>query len=201
MGKMRILTGIYKGKEIAMPAGMRPTQNKERKAIFDILGDIGGLSFLELFAGSGAVGLEAASRGVKELVLVEHNRNCLAAVRRNIAALKPQLKPQDCSVYPFEAERAIVMLHSRKRVFDIIFMDPPYYRDAAKKTLQIMGAYDIVARNGLVVVQHFKKDTLPDALGDLHLLRQFHYGDTVLSVYRKKEQAKDVSKGDLPRQL
>jgi len=181
-----------------MPAGMRPTQNKVRKAIFDILGDIEGLSFLELFAGSGAVGLEAASRGAKELVLVEHSRDCLAALRMNIAALKPA----DCSVYPFEAERAIKMLHSHKRAFDIIFMDPPYYRDAAKKTLQIIGAYDIVPRYGLVVAQHFKKDTLPDALGDLHLLRQFHYGDTVLSVYRKKEQAlDDVSKSDLPRQF
>jgi len=178
---MRITTGQYKGRQLRMPKGIRPTQNKVRKALFDILGDIEGLSFLELFAGSGAVGFEAISRGVSELTLVEYNRDCLLAIKKNIASLKPKA----CSLYPLEAERAIAAFFKDKRTFDIIFLDPPYYNDLAKKALQTLSAYDILAPNGLIVFQHFKKDNLPDTLGDLALFKQKAYGDTVLSFYRK----------------
>ena len=166
-----------------MPKGIRPTQDKIRKALFDILGDIAGLSFLELFAGSGAVGFEAASRGVRELTLVEYNSSCQLAIRKNISSLK--LK--SCSLYPEEADQTIKSFFQGKAVFDIIFFDPPYYKGLAKKTLQTLGAYDILAPNGLLIVQHFKKDSLPETEGDLILFRQSRYGDTQLSFYRKKD--------------
>jgi len=178
---MRIITGIYKGKFIVMPKGIRPTQNVVRKAVFDILGDIEGLSFLELFAGSGAVGLEAKSRGVSELVFVESNRECILALNKNIEALKVK----DCSLYPRQAEEAIKDLYKQQRKFDLVFLDPPYYQDLTKKTLQTLGACDILSPNGLIVVQHFKKDPLPDTLGDLNLLRQSKYGATLLSILGK----------------
>ena len=178
---MRIITGINKGRKLIRPRLIRPTQNKVRKALFDILGDIEGLSFLELYAGSGAVGFEAASRGVKELVLVEYDRDCLKAIQQNIDSLKLKV----CNIFPGQAEAAIAALHKDKRLFDIVFMDPPYYEELPKKTLQTLGAYDIVAPDGLVIVQHHKKDALPDTLGDLHLIRQKEYGDTLLSIYRK----------------
>jgi len=178
---MRILTGNYKGKAIIRPKSIRPTQNKVRKALFDILGDINGLSFLELFAGSGAIGFEAVSRGVRDLVLVEYNRDCIKAISQNIESLK--LKT--CRILPMEVESALKSLQKDKRKFDIVFLDPPYYRELSKKTLQILGGHDIVAENGLIITQHFKKDALPDTLGDLHLIRQKEYGDTVLSIYRK----------------
>jgi len=179
---MRITTGKYKGRVMAIPKGIRPTQEKVRKALFDILGDIEGLSFLELFAGTGAVGFEAVSRGVKELTLVEQNRDCQLAIKKNIESLK--LKA--CDLYPKKAEAAIKGLHQEAKLFDLIFLDPPYYGgELAKKTLQTLGAYDILAPNGLVIVQHFRKDGLPDKLGVLSLFRQSHYGDTTLSFYRK----------------
>ncbi len=164
-----------------MPAGIRPTQDKVRKALFDILGDIEGLSFLELFAGSGAIGFEAVSRGVKDLTLVEYGRDCLLAIKNNIESLKVKA----CGVYPIEAEKAIKVLHKEARLFDIIFLDPPYYKALSKKTLQTLSAYDILTKDGFIIVQHFKKDNLPDALGDLTLFRQSRYGDTMLSFYRK----------------
>jgi len=178
---MRITTGLYRGRRILMPEGIRPTQDKVRKALFDILGDIEGLSFLELFAGSGAVGFEAASRGAGDLTLVELNRECLLAIEKNIEALKVR----SCDICPKEADSAIKALHKNKKKFDIIFLDPPYYRDMSKKTLQTLIAYDILAPGGLVIVQHFKKDNLPDTLGDLALFRQARYADTALSFYRK----------------
>jgi 16S rRNA (guanine(966)-N(2))-methyltransferase RsmD len=164
-----------------MPKGIRPTQDKVRKALFDILGDIEGLSFLELFAGSGAVGFEAVSRGVSHLVLAEYNRACQLAINKNIESLKVAA----CDLYPLEAEKAIRVLHKGGRKFDIVFLDPPYHFGLSKKTLQMLGACDILAPDGFIIVQHFKKDDLPDALGDLTLFRQKKYGDTVLSFYKR----------------
>ena len=202
---MRIIGGRYKGRVIKLPKGIRPTQDKVRKALFDILGDIEGLSFLELFAGSGAIGFEALSRGAAGLTLVEYNRDCLSAIKKNIESLA--LKAP--ALYPQEVQGAIKALHKEEKKFDIIFLDPPYYKGKAprhctlekiagssgsreevgesltKKTLQILGAYDILAPNGFVVVQHFKKDGLPQESGELRLVKEARYGDTILSFYRK----------------
>ncbi len=178
---MKIISGRYKGRIIKMPKNIRPTQDKVRKALFDILGDIEGLSFLELFAGSGAVGFEAVSRGASELAMVEPNHDCLSVIRNNIESLKIKA----CSLYSQEAERALAALHKEGRKFDIIFLDPPYYKDILKKILQALGRCDTLNRYGLVIAQHFKKDVLPDKSGELTLFRQNRYGDTVLSFFRK----------------
>ncbi|HTZ11497.1 MAG TPA: 16S rRNA (guanine(966)-N(2))-methyltransferase RsmD [Candidatus Margulisiibacteriota bacterium] len=181
---MRITTGIYKGRNIGVPKGIRPTQDKVRKALFDILGDVEGESFLELFAGSGGVGFEALSRGARELVLVEQNQDCLLAIRKNIDSLAAK----SCITYPLEAEKAIAALHKDGRRFDIIFLDPPYYKDMAKKILQMLGPYDILAPDGFVVVQHFKKDSLPVENEGLVLVKEAGYGDTFLSFYRRQKK-------------
>ena len=178
---MRITSGQLKGRKIQLPKSIRPTQDKVRKAIFDILGDIEGLSFLELYAGSGAVGFEAASRGVKELVLVENHPDSIKVLQSNCT----YLLHATYYLLPLDSTEAIKRLHKDRKRFDIIFMDPPYYLGLSKKTLQILEACDILAPNGLIIVQHFKKDALPDPLGDLTLLRQKKYGDTLLSIYKK----------------
>lgn len=187
---MRIISGKYKGRVIKMPKHIRPTQDKVRKALFDILGDIEGFSFLELFAGSGAVGFEAISRGAKDLTLVEVNRDCQLAIRKNIAALESRA----CNLYPKETTLAIKALHQEKKQFDLIFLDPPYYEDLSKKTLQTLSHYDILTPYGFIVVEHFKKDSLPETLGVLTLFKQARYGDTVLSFYRKKAKAQAEAK-------
>ena len=179
---MRIISGKCKGRIIKMPKGIRPTQDKVRKALFDILGDINGLSFLELFAGSGAVGFEAVSRGVADLTLVEYNPQCLSAIKKNIEYL--QLKA--CNLYPYEVDHAIRTLHKDKKNFEIIFLDPPYYEGLAKKALKTLASYDILAPNGFIVLQHFKKDILPEGIGKLAIFKQATYGDTRLSFYRKR---------------
>ena len=179
---MRITTGIYKGRNLKIPKGIRPTQNIARKAIFDILGDIEGLSFLELFAGSGAVGLEAASRGAKEVVFVEGNPQVLKVLTDNLSGILYTAY----HILPLDAQAAVKKLARDGRRFDIIFLDPPYHDDLAKKTLQTLGAYDILASTGLIVAQYSKKDSLPDDLGVLSLLKQSTYGDTRVSFYQKK---------------
>jgi len=223
---MRIITGKFKGRLIKMPQGMRPTQDKVREALFDILGGIEGASFLELFAGSGAVGLEAASQGVKEVVFVENDPTCIKMLKENLSYLPLTAY----RLLPIDAFKAVERLAKEKEKFDIVFLDPPYYKDMvprlrpsttsfgklrtwpersrrpslrttfgrsgsmasrddeslSKKTLKILSVYDILALDGLIVVQHFKKDNLPDVLGDLVLFKQARYADTMLSFYRKE---------------
>jgi len=188
---MRINTGIYKGRKIILPEGIRPTQEKVRKALFDILGDIEGLSFLELFAGSGSVGFEAASRLAKEVVFIEVNQQAQTAIQKNIRALKAG----NCQLIGLEVEKTIQILARNQRKFDLIFLDPPYYQDAAKKTLQTLGGYDILAPVGFAIAQHFKADLLEDSIGKLVRFRQAKYGDTLLSFY------KYVPESDLPRNI
>jgi 16S rRNA (guanine966-N2)-methyltransferase len=196
---MRIISGKYKGRVIRIPEDIRPTQQKVRKAIFDILGDIEGLFFLELFAGSGAVGLEALSQGAKEVVFVENDTRCVEKIKENLSLLNSL----SYRVIELDAFRAIEQLAKRKERFDIIFFDPPYYQDlsphqpyykrkvdnwcgsVAKNTLQTLEVYDILAPNGFIIVQHFKKDILPDKSGNLTVIREARYGDSLISFYKK----------------
>jgi 16S rRNA G966 N2-methylase RsmD len=195
-----------------MPSGIRPTQDKVRKALFDILGDIEGFSFLELFAGSGAVGFEAISRGAKEAVVVEQDSASLKVIKGNLSSLGCA----NCTILALDALKAIEQFCRQQKEFDLIFLDPPYYKalatprhkglathlalsdgkcatfcggtppSAAKKTLQTLGAYDILAPNGFVVAEHFKRDELPEEAGNLKLIKESSYGDTLLSFYSKR---------------
>jgi len=203
---MRILTGKYRGRVIKMPAcpcpsgrraagrprGIRPTQNKVRKAVFDILGDIQGLSLLELFAGTGAIGIEALSCGAEEVIFVEKDKNCTKMIRENLSTIGLPKHPVIWS----DAPEGIKQLKKESKKFDIIFLDPPYLEGLAKKTLQTLETYDILAPNGFIIVQHAKKENLPDKLGVLSLFKQKSYGDSVLSLYEK-----NVPKSDLCRNL
>ena len=168
-----------------MPRGIRPTQDKTRKAVFDILGDIEGLSFLELFAGSGAVSFEALSRGAKIAVLIDDDPDSISSIKKNMEMLKTS---ESCVLYPIDSLRAIKSLHQGRKTFDIIFLDPPYCQDMVKNTLQTLEAYDILSPDGLVVAQHFKKESLPELPGVLSLLRQYTYGSTILSIFRKESK-------------
>jgi 16S rRNA (guanine(966)-N(2))-methyltransferase RsmD len=194
---MRIITGKYKGRVIKIPKDIRPTQNKVRKAVFDILGDLEGLSFLELYAGSGAIGLEALSQGAREAVFVEKNIRCCEVIKGNLKSAGLV----DVRVFRMDALEAVEKLSREGKRFDIIFFDPPYYSgtaspvrgrssrclisDGAKKTLQTLSQYDILSPNGFIIAQHLNKDNLPAELGVLHLFRQAQYGDTVLSLYKR----------------
>ncbi|MDI6758543.1 MAG: 16S rRNA (guanine(966)-N(2))-methyltransferase RsmD [Candidatus Omnitrophota bacterium] len=179
---MRITTGKYRGRIIKMPEGIRPTQEKVRKAVFDILGNIEGVSFLELFAGSGAIGIEALSRGAAEVVFVEKDRRCIRRIEENpMQGEEATLK--HFQVLGLDVFKALEQLEKEDKKFDVIFLDPPYYEDMAKKTLQMLAGYDILAPNGLIIVQHFKKDDLADNIEDLTLFKQRRYGNTVLSFY------------------
>ncbi|RJP28179.1 MAG: 16S rRNA (guanine(966)-N(2))-methyltransferase RsmD [Candidatus Omnitrophota bacterium] len=178
---MRITSGANRGRSLKVPKGIRPTQEKVRKAVFDILADVEGLSFLELFAGSGAVSFEAASRGAGPLTIVESNAGCVKAIKGNMEALGVK----DARVLAKDIVSAIIALQNNGNKFDIIFLDPPYYKDLAKKTLQTLSAYDILAPNGFIIIQHFKKDSLIIPQDKFKIVKQSTYGDTILTFCRR----------------
>ncbi len=180
---MRIITGLYKGKVLKAPPDIRPTEDRVRKAFFDIMGDCSGLAFLELYAGSGAMGLEALSQGAASVTFVEKARASIGMIDANLKILGPQAQER-AKIIHHEADRAIPLLADAGRRYDLVFFDPPYYQDMAEKTLQILGSYDIVNHSGYVVVQHFKKDRLSPQSGHLTQFKQTKYGDTVLSFYK-----------------
>ncbi|MFC1658679.1 16S rRNA (guanine(966)-N(2))-methyltransferase RsmD [Candidatus Omnitrophota bacterium] len=186
---MRIISGQLKGRKIELPAGIRPTQDKVRKALFDILGDISGLSLLELYAGSGAVGLEALSQGAGRVVFVDKDRECIKVIRENIAkmGISAESETSHCRVIAMDIEEAIKRLDKRGEQFEVVFLDPPYYQELVKKTLKMLNRCDILSPCGFVVCQHFKKDSLPAETEGLILVKQAEYGDTVLSFYKKRQ--------------
>src|SRR5271170_1128024 len=147
---MKILGGKYKGRNFYMPAGIRPTQNVLRAAIFDLLGhDFTGLTMLELFAGSGSVSLEAISRGADEVVMVEHNDLNAKTIRENCELLDIQLGGE-ISLIHADAFKTVKSLSEEAKRFDIVFFDPPYAQKLAKKTLKLLTLRDILHPQSLV---------------------------------------------------
>jgi len=182
---MRILSGKYKGRIIKMPAGIRPIQDKVRKSLFDILKDaIVKASFLDLFSGSGIVGIEALSRGAKKVFWVENDPRCIKIIEDNLASLGYSKEV----VIGLDVFKALEKFQQSRYKFDFIYFDPPYYQDLAKKTLQSLSTYDILNAYGLAIAQHDHKETLPEVLRGLTLWRKARYGQTILSFYRKQSK-------------
>jgi len=185
---MRIVGGEYRSRLISMPKGVdiRPTQDKVRQAIFNILRNISGLKVLELFAGSGASGIEAVSRGASDVTFVDNNLICIETIRSNLESLTiPESKYElihanALSIFP--------RLEKGGYRFDLVFLDPPYYKNIARKCLINMDSYDILTSHSLVVVEHFKKDNLNIDLHNLVFEKERGYGDTIISIFRKKHE-------------
>jgi 16S rRNA (guanine966-N2)-methyltransferase len=123
-GKVRIVAGARRGHRLRVPrAGVRPTSEKVREAVFDVLGPIEGLSVLDLFAGTGAMGLEALSRGARGCVFVEERPTVAAVLRGNIAALGYMAESE---VLVADYRQALAQLVRAGKAFDLLFVDPPY---------------------------------------------------------------------------
>ena len=188
---MKILLGDFKGRNFYRPLGIRPIQNVVRKAVFDMLGhDLAGMDFLELFAGSGAVGLEAASLGAKRVVWVEHDPRCCKAIEDSLRVLNLNSYENSNPNYqliPSDAFAAVKQLARLNKKFDVIYLDPPYGVELAKKILKTLNAYDILAPDCFVILQCYKSEILPEPeQGRFLLIKQKHYGASYLSVYKDK---------------
>jgi 16S rRNA (guanine(966)-N(2))-methyltransferase RsmD len=181
---MRIIAGAYGGRRLHAPRGQttRPTSDRVKEALFNILGPpqaAEGARFraLDLFAGSGALGLEAISRGADEAVLVDEDPEAIAAAERNVRelGLGKQVK-----VIRREVGAALQGLDGK---FDWVFVDPPYEGGALDRALRILSRGHTVAPTGLVIAEHSAAEPPEDKVGRLVRDDQRRYGQTALSFY------------------
>jgi 16S rRNA (guanine(966)-N(2))-methyltransferase RsmD len=182
---MRIIAGTYRSRLLTAPAGMatRPTSDRLRETLFDVLGArIQGAAFLDLYAGSGAVGIEALSRGGARTAFVERARGALKALRENLARLGISRVAQ---VYAMSAARFLRAAEAAQP-FDLVFLDPPYEAseeyEAALMLLENAAARWLV-EGAVVIAEHRRNQRLKDRYGRLEQTRLLEQGDAALSFY------------------
>ena len=181
---MKILTGTLKGRTVQCPPHIRPVSSRVRKACFDIIGDyLQGTSVLDLFAGSGALGIESLSWEAGRAVFVDIKRRNIEVVKKNIYPLKLAQKSR---LYVKDAFKAIKDFHARGEQFDLIFLDPPYYQGMVRKALQNLEEYDIVTPLGFIVGFSSVKDEYPEQTRNFTLTVRRHYGQTLVLMSKKR---------------
>ncbi len=178
---MRIIGGLAKSRRVRMDQRLeiRPISDRVKQSLFDILMyDIGGARFLDLFAGSGAVGIEALSRGAKEAFFVDVNGKCADLIRKNLN----ELGFRNSVVLLSDSVKAVESFKKQGEYFDLVFVDPPYEKDLIKKALKVLEDNDILTKKGCVIVKHHKKEPVVTCL---QIFDERRYGDTVLTFLRK----------------
>ena len=183
---MRIITGEYKGRKLAPVKGVdiRYTGDKVKGALFSILRDaVPGARFLDIYAGSGNIGIEAISRGAGSVAFVDVNPVCTKTIAANLAHCGLSPKPPEIMLLKMAMPRAMEYFRRHDTQFDVIFLDPPYRSGLVEKTLQEISACGILSTNGDVVAQHDVRENAPEQVGTLVRTRQNRYGATLLSFY------------------
>jgi 16S rRNA (guanine966-N2)-methyltransferase len=176
---MRVIAGTLKGRRLGAPTwdGLRPTSDKLRETLFNLLAPrLAGARVLDGYAGTGAVGIEAMSRGAAGVTFVEHDRRAQGLIAKNIA---------NCGIVEGYVIIGSTVLHAIDTLrdgpaFDIVFLDPPYASDI-HDVLQNVGA--LVKEDGIVIVEHARRSQPPDAVASLRRTREVRSGDSSLSIY------------------
>lgn len=181
-----IAAGQFKGMRLSVPKGLRPTEGKVRQAIFNILGEfVQGARVLDVFAGSGALGLEALSRGAVFAAFIESETEAALAIRENLQRIERDIGRSAWRILHMDAERGMRELAKSELSFDVVLLDPPYRTDEGKNALNALVECAILTPAGIVILEHHQRTEPPAAIGPLRLgTRRHRYGDTVLSLYR-----------------
>ncbi len=180
---MRISGGEAKGRTLNFPArcAQRPTTDFLREALFNVLRLQPDQNFLDLFAGSGAVGLEAASRGAHKVTFVEKSKTLIAVLRQNVSVCGYDEK---CVIMQADVHSALSSLSRKKSMFDVIFADPPYNEGFIGETLKTLYENPVLQKNGLLVLQHSVREQLNELADGWFLSDQRKYGDNLLTFIR-----------------
>lgn len=185
---MRIITGEYRGRKLEAPIGnsVRPTSDKVKESVFNLLmNDIYGAVCVDLFAGTGGLGLEALSRGAEKCYFCDNSRESLKLIKTNIA----KCKAQDKSVV-LAGDFTKALSNIREQV-DIFILDPPYKDGLYEKCLNMIDTLDLLTDDGIIIAEHGKRDYVPEEAGKLVKVREKRYGTVMLSIYRKDRPEAD----------
>ena len=182
---MRVIAGKYRSRTLRSLKGqkLRPTSDRLRETLFNILGPaVSGAAFVDLYAGTGAVGIEALSRGARHVIFVEQHAPAVALIRRNLESLGVRGAAEILGV---DVLRGLKRLEARHVHAQFVFLDPPYAAtEEYESALAFLGGSPLVAPGGRVIAEHLRKRALPERIGELELARVVEQGDAALSFYR-----------------
>ncbi len=184
---MRIIAGKHKSRKLTALEGLntRPMTDKMKETIFNIIGPyLNGDVVLDLFGGSGALSLEAISRGASHVDIVELSREAIRIIKENIASLREE---DSITIYHLDYQLALNTFAREKKKFDLIFLDPPYRLDIIKEIIDFLIANEMLADEGIIVCQYQRNNYFPEETKILKIRKNFHYGSSEVCIYQKKE--------------
>jgi 16S rRNA (guanine(966)-N(2))-methyltransferase RsmD len=182
---VRIIGGLFRGRRLRTVSGLavRPTSDRLRETLFNILStDIAGSRFLDICAGSGAVAIEAISRGASHATLIEESRRACSVIEENIEALGIADR---ATVINRDAVAALKRLASQGSSFDIAFFDPPYSSELYTQVLALLGSGSLLEPGAILIIEHRAKTAPPSEVEGLKLYRQLKQGESALAFYVK----------------
>jgi len=185
---MRVIAGTYRSRILKSLKGLalRPSSDRLRETLFNVLGSaVDGVRFIDVFAGTGAVGIEALSRGASEVVFIENHAPAATLIRRNLESLGIRT---GATVVVLDALRALENLAAKHRTgqpaYDLVFVDPPYAAaQEYAQVLRFLGTTSFLSPQAKVIVEHRRNFDLPDSFGTLRRARVLRQGDATLSFY------------------
>ncbi|MBP2001172.1 16S rRNA (guanine(966)-N(2))-methyltransferase RsmD [Paenibacillus shirakamiensis] len=180
---MRVISGSAKGRPLkAVPGtGTRPTTDKVKEAIFSMIGPyFDGGQALDLFAGTGGLGIEALSRGMDKAVFVDLEYKSLEVVKSNLAATR---LTEQAEVFKNDAQRALKALSKRDTQFDLVFLDPPYRMKNGDQLMLQMEELGLLANEAILVLEYESSYVYPEQFGNFECIRKTAYGETAVSIY------------------
>lgn len=178
---MRVISGTRKGKKLETLKGesVRPTTDKVKESIFSAIQfDVPGSNFLDLFAGSGQMGIEALSRGAASAVFVDGSRNSINVIKKNLT------ETDFCNSSKIVNMDSILFLKKQKEVFDIAFLDPPYKVGLLQETLKLIS--NVMSDTGIIICEHPIDEILPNLIDDFLLKKDYKYGKIAVTIYRRE---------------
>jgi len=186
---MRIIAGKFRSRQLKSLKGLslRPTSDRLRETLFNILGDlVAGARFVDLFAGTGAVGIEALSRGALDVIFVEKHAPTMALLKKNLESLEIRSGVRSLTKDALHAIRQLAAERtSDTSRIDILFLDPPYAeKDQYTEILALLGESHLLADDAVVIAEHLRTLALPEAFDKLQRVRALRQGDAALTFYR-----------------
>ena len=182
---VRVIAGALGGRRLVAPRGRdtRPTSDRVREALFMTLEPLSGLRVVDLFSGSGALGIEALSRGAERADFVDFHTPANRALKANLGSLELEGR---ATSWALELPRGLKQIAAVLGEADLVFLDPPYGGALSRTTLAMLSTGGTLKRSARVVVEHHTKDVLPEEVGELTRVRQRRYGETMVSIYRNQ---------------
>ena len=184
---MRVIAGKYKGRHFASPKGtaVRPTRDRVKESIFSILQNrVIDSRFLDLCAGTGNIGIEALSRGAKQVTFLDKSLKCIQLIEQNLKWLGLDFNQPEVQLIQADVIEGINQFQQQSETFELIYLDPPYDSDLYNQCLSYISDTCVLETSGILLVEHRKHTNLPSIFGRLCCFRTKQYGDTCLGFYR-----------------